>query len=300
MMNGIIFDIKKYAIHDGPGIRTTVFLKGCPLHCWWCHNPEGLSLQKELFFNPKKCLDDCTDCIAACPNQAITQHNTSISIHKDKCRLAGECAEACPTEALKIIGREIDVDELMKEIKKDLIFYRNSNGGVTFSGGEPLVQTEFLDALLERCRAQDIHTAVDTCGYAPFKNFEKIMDKVDLFLYDLKMMNEEKHIKSTGASNKLILDNLKKLGKSGKKIYIRIPLIPDVSDSDENAQKTARLLRTIPGINRLNLLPYHKAGTQKYHNLKRKTKNIQPIPEDKIEELQKIYQNFGFFVKIGG
>lgn len=299
-MKGIIFDIKKYAIHDGPGIRTTVFLKGCPLHCWWCHNPEGQSLEKEIFYNPEKCLDDCTDCIAACPYQAITKDNTGIAINKNKCKLSGECAEACPTTALKVIGRRISADELLKEIEKDQIFYKNSKGGVTFSGGEPLVQVEFLDSALERCCRQDIHTVVDTCGYTSFENFEKIMDKVDLFLYDLKMMDEEKHIETTGASNQLILDNLKKLGKSGKKINIRIPLIPEVNDSNENAQKTARFLRSIPGINIINLLPYHKAGNQKYLNLKRKTKNIQPVPEIKIKNLQKIYEKFGFSVKIRG
>ncbi|MFW6124030.1 MAG: glycyl-radical enzyme activating protein [Acidobacteriota bacterium] len=299
-MKGIIFDIKKYAIHDGPGIRTTVFLKGCPLQCWWCHNPEGQSPKKELFFNPEKCLDDCTDCIAACPNQAITKDNTGITINKNKCKMMGECAEACPTSALKIVGRQISLDELMKEIEKDQIFYQNSNGGITFSGGEPLAQIEFLDALLQRCSTQHIHTVVDTCGYAPFENFEKIMDKVDLFLYDLKMMDEEKHIETTGASNQLILENLKNLGKSGKKIHIRIPLIPEVNDTNENARETSLFLRTISGINNISLLPYHKAGNQKYLNLKRNTKNIQPIPETKIKRLQEIYEKFGFSIKMGG
>jgi pyruvate formate lyase activating enzyme len=300
MTKGLIFDIKKYAIHDGPGIRTTVFLKGCPLHCWWCHNPEGQSLHKELFYNAGKCLAGCTDCIAACPNQAITRDSTGISIDKSKCEMKEDCAAACPTGALKVIGQEISADELMKEIEKDRIFYQNSNGGVTFSGGEPLMQIEFLNAVLEKCKNQFIHTVVDTCGYAPFEDFEKIMDKVDLFLYDLKMMDEEDHLKSTGMSNKLILDNLKKLRKSGKEIHVRIPLIPDVNDSQENAQKTAQFIRTIPGINRINLLPYHMAGTQKYTNLKRTLKNINPLSEDKIKKLRKIYESFDFSVKIGG
>jgi len=300
MIKGIIFDVKKYAIHDGPGIRTTVFLKGCPLTCWWCHNPEGQSPKKELFYNAKKCLEDCSDCVNVCPNQAITQNNKGISIDKSKCLLTGECAQACPTQALKIIGQEISVDELMKEIEKDQIFYKNSNGGVTFSGGEPLMQIDFLDAVLKKCNLQDIHTVIDTCGYSPFENFEKIMDKVNLFLYDLKMMDNEKHTKSTGVSNHLILENLKKLAKSGKKIYIRIPLIPDLNESEENAQKTADFLRTLPGINKINLLPFHKAGAQKYSHLKKQVKNIQPLSEDKIKKLQKIYEGYDFSVKIGG
>jgi len=299
-MNGMIFDIKKYAIHDGPGIRTTVFLKGCPLHCWWCHNPESQSSEKEIFFNPEKCLDDCTDCILACPNQAITKDNLGININKSQCQLTGECAEVCPTKALRIIGRRISVEDCLIEIEKDQVFYRNSKGGVTFSGGEPLAQVQFLANLLERCHHRDIHTVVDTCGYASFEKFEKIMDKVDLFLYDLKMMDEEKHIKTTGASNRLILDNLKKLGKSGNKIHIRIPLIPEVNDTHENAQKTALFLKTVPGIHRINLLPYHKAGNQKYLNLKRETRDVQPVPEDKLTNLKRIYEKFGFSVKTGG
>jgi len=300
MTKGLIFDIKKYAIHDGPGIRTTVFLKGCPLRCWWCHNPEGQSPQKELFYNAEKCLAGCTDCIAACPNQAITRDSTGISIDKSKCRMKEDCAGACPTGALKVIGQEISADELMKEIEKDRIFYQNSNGGVTFSGGEPLMQTNFLDAVLKKCKSQYLHTVVDTCGYAPFEDFEKIMDKVDLFLYDLKTMDEEEHLKSTGVSNQLVLDNLKKLGKSAREIHVRIPLIPGFNDSLENAQKTAQFIRNIPGINRINLLPYHRAGTQKYLNLKRTPKDISPLSEDKIKRLQKIYETYDFSVKIGG
>jgi pyruvate formate lyase activating enzyme len=300
MTKGLIFDIKKYAIHDGPGIRTTVFLKGCPLRCWWCHNPEGQLLQKELFYNAEKCLAGCTDCIAACPNQAITRDSTGISIDKSKCRMKEDCAEACPTGALKIIGQEISADELMSEIEKDRIFYQNSNGGVTFSGGEPLMQIDFLEEVLEKCKNQHLHTVVDTCGYVPFKDFERIMDNVDLFLYDLKTMDEEEHVKSTGMGNQLILDNLIKLGKSGKEIHIRIPLIPETNDSRENAQRTAQFIRTIPGINRINLLPFHRAGTQKYINLKRTLKNIDPVSDDKIKRLRKIYETFDFSVKIGG
>ncbi|MBD3415356.1 MAG: glycyl-radical enzyme activating protein [Candidatus Aminicenantes bacterium] len=301
MTTGIIFDLKKFAIHDGPGIRTTVFLKGCPLHCWWCHNPEGQSSNKDLFFNPEKCLEMCTDCITACPNQAITKNNDAgLLIDKNKCQLEGSCAESCPTQALSIIGHEINADELMKEILKDKTFYDHSKGGVTFSGGEPLVQLKFLNEVMQKCKHQNIHTVVDTCGLAPFEDFEKIMDKTDLFLYDLKMMDEKKHIQNTGYSNRKVLDNLKKLAKSGNRIYLRLPLIPDVNDSRENAQKTVDFIQTIPGIERIHLLPFHSAGTQKYQNLKRKTKDTTPLSEERVKELKEIYLKNGFSVKIGG
>ncbi len=211
-----------------------------------------------------------------------------------------KCAEACPTEALKVIGREIDEDKLLEEILKDEIFYENSRGGVTFSGGEPLMQTEFLAAVLEKCRTHPIHTVVDTCGYASFNDFKKIMGKVDLFFYDLKMMDPEKHNKFTGVSNQLILGNLMKLAKSGNKIHIRIPLIPGINDSEENAKETADFIKRVPGVSIINLLPYHRAGTQKYLNLKRKTQNIPSFSEEKIKTLKNIYEKCGFSVKIGG
>jgi len=300
--DGIIFDIKKYAIHDGPGIRTTVFLKGCPLQCFWCHNPEGIDSDPELIYQENRCLEDCSDCINVCPNEALAQQNESIVIDRKKCALSGKCTDICPTEALRIIGRKISVVELIREIEKDRVFFEQSNGGVTFSGGEPLMQPEFLFALLEECHKRNIHTAVDTCGYTPFKNFAEIKDKVDLFLFDLKIMDEKKHKDITGTSNRLILENLKNLSELKKKINIRIPLIANLNDTEKNTIQTAEFLKSLGNIKDINLLPYHKIGTGKYKNLKRKAygPDIKTPLAEKINKIKIWFANYGFNVKIGG
>ncbi len=300
--DGIIFDIKKYAIHDGPGIRTTVFLKGCPLQCFWCHNPEGINPDPELIYQSNRCLEDCSDCISVCQNEALSKQNNSIFINRKKCALSGKCADICPTEALRIIGRKISVLELILEIEKDRIFFDQSKGGVTFSGGEPLMQPKFLSALLEECQNRNIHTVVDTCGYTPFRNLAEIKDKVDLFLYDLKIMDEKKHKDITGTSNRVILENLKNLSKLKKKIIIRIPLIANLNDTEKNIRQTAEFLKSLGNIKDINLLPYHKIGTGKYKNLKRKAygPEIKTPLDEKINKIKIKFTNYGFNVKIGG
>lgn len=300
--DGIIFDIKKYAIHDGPGIRTTVFLKGCPLQCFWCHNPEGINPDPELIYQANRCLEDCSDCISVCQNEALSKQNNSIFINRKKCTLSGKCADICPIEALRIIGRKISVLELIREIEKDRIFFDQSKGGVTFSGGEPLMQPKFLSALLEECQNRNIHTVVDTCGYTPFRNLAEIKDKVDLFLYDLKIMDEKKHKDITGTSNRVILENLKNLSKLKKKIIIRIPLIANLNDTEKNIRQTAEFLKSLGNIKDINLLPYHKIGTGKYKNLKRKAygPEIKTPLDEKINKIKIKFTNYGFNVKIGG
>ena len=302
MNSGIIFDIKKYAIHDGPGIRTTVFLKGCPLRCPWCHNPEGQISKPELIFQENRCIKDCSLCINNCPQKAIFMGSKKIFIDRERCDLCGECTEACPTEALKIIGRTVTVEEVMNEIEKDIIFYEESGGGVTFSGGEPLIQPEFLNSLLEECKARDIHTAVDTCGYSSTDVFDKIQDKVNLFLYDIKTTDKKKHEEATGISNDLILENLKKLSDKENKIIIRIPIVPGFNDTIENMTQIGLFLEPLKGIKEINLLPYHKTGSQKYKNLERlDTMNKIQAPSNKnTEKLKKKLEDFGFKVKKGG
>ncbi len=208
---GIIFDIKKFAVHDGPGIRSTVFFKGCPLRCLWCHNPEGISAAAEVMVFTQRCLASCRICVRACPQKALARIGGRIVLKRDRCRACGLCAEACPAEALRLVGKKVGAGSVLTELAKDSPFYRNSNGGVTFSGGEPLQQPEFLHALLLAAKEQGWHTAVDTCGHAPFSAFAKIMPLVDLFLYDLKCIDPLWHRRLTGVSNALILENLSRL-----------------------------------------------------------------------------------------
>lgn len=301
MKTGLIFDIKRYAIHDGPGIRTTVFFKGCPLRCRWCHNPEGQSITPELTFNENRCIEDCNECLESCEKGALSRANHHISIDKKGCNLCGDCVEACVTEALELIGREKTIEEVVNEIEKDMIFYDQSQGGVTFSGGEPLLQPKFLDALLTECKKRNIHTTLDTSGNASFEVFEKIVDKVDLFFFDIKMIDEEKHREMTGVSNKLILENLRKLAEDENPVVIRIPIIPGINDTEENIPKTAEFIAALRGVEYVSLLPYHKVGRQKYKRLNRTylEERTQSPSQEKIKKIKKKFEEVGFTVKIG-
>jgi len=302
MIKGIVFDIKRFAIHDGPGIRTTVFLKGCPLECWWCHNPEGQKQEPEHVFRPERCLMDCTDCIRGCPHKAVSRVQSRIAIDLNRCCFLGDCADNCPTEALELIGREMTADQVMDEINKDRIFFEESRGGVTFSGGEPLMQPEFLNVLLEKCRANNIHTAVDTSGYAPYEVFLKIQDKVNLFLYDVKMINGKKHKKTTGVSVTLILDNLKKLSGNGSNIEARIPVVPGVNNTMKDMMEIAEYLDHCKTIEKVSLLPYHNTADHKYKNLHMSSKldGTKTLEVKKVKKFVRVFEDFGFRVKIGG
>lgn len=298
---GTVFNIMKYSIHDGPGIRTTVFLKGCPLNCWWCHNPESQAYHQEILLFQDKCIQ-CGKCIEACPTEALTLQNGIISVIRDQCNFCGKCTDICPTEALELVGKRMTVDEVMREVDKDQIFYDESKGGVTFSGGESLVQHKFLKQILEQCKLREIHTTLETTGYAKFEIIEAVAKDVDLFLYDLKLINDEKHKKYTGVSNQLILENLKKLSLIHHNIIIRIPLIPEINDDDENIFKTGELILSLKNIKEVHLLPYHKAGVEKYKRLGRIYK-IPEIPTPDSEHMKKVAKKFeelGLKTKIGG
>lgn len=262
---GIIFDIKKYAIHDGPGIRVTIFFKGCPMRCWWCHNPEGQSNTVETIL--KKRLAD-------------SESNKYL-------------------EKEEIVGRVVTVIEVMNEIKKDIIFMEQSNGGVTFSGGEPLLQIEFLNELLRECKKLNLHTTIDTAGCVPFDNFLKIIDNVDLFLYDIKILDESKHRKFTGFSNHQIMSNLSALVKLKKSIIIRIPIIPTINDNEKDIIQFGEFF-TEQQIRKVELVPYHNLGIEKYNQLQ-KINQLKDIPKPQIEDLEKIklkLESFGLAVKI--
>ncbi len=302
MLTGTLFDIKRYAVHDGPGIRTTLFFKGCPLHCWWCHNPEGISPKQELFLKPSRCLEECRLCLTVCPEQALSKSGDRIQVDKKKCRISGICAETCPTGALELVGKTWTVEQVMQEILKDRIFYERSGGGVTFSGGEPLQQPEFLAALLTQCKELGLHTVVDTSGQTAFQNLDSIKDQVDLFFYDLKLMDAEKHSKMTGVSNELILENLRRLSQAGSRIRIRIPLVPGVNEDIPHIRQVAQFLSSLPGIQDISLLPYHALGSSKYKNLEVPYFNpaASPPAAALVAEVRSELESQGFKVRIGG
>ncbi|MGC8989950.1 MAG: glycyl-radical enzyme activating protein, partial [Verrucomicrobiia bacterium] len=237
---GLVFNIQKYSVNDGPGIRTTVFLKGCPLRCAWCHNPEGISASQELIWIQTRCTA-CGACRSVCPIAAIVPWPGPIPAGHEKCVLCFKCVSACPSGARQMAGREMTVDEVMDEVGRDQMFYEDSGGGVTFSGGEPFRQHKFLMGLLEAGRNKGLHTAVDTCGFVPKERLTDALPLVDLFLYDIKIMDDAKHVRYTGVSNKLILENLRLLDGAGAHIWLRIPIIPEVNDSPADLEAIVQL-----------------------------------------------------------
>lgn len=300
IIRGTVFNVKKYAVDDGPGIRTTVFLKGCPLRCWWCHNPEGQSPRPELMYKSPRCIR-CGECAKICPKRAISRKAKGISIDRKRCNLCGKCSLKCPTEALVIIGRDMGVGGILKEIEKDSLFYDESSGGITFSGGEPLMQLGFLNALLHECKDRNLRTALDTSGFASSKAIDLISDKADLFLYDIKLVDDRKHRKYTGVSNELILKNLRKLAKNGDKLLIRVPLVPGINDSEDDITKIADLMH-LNGIKRVSLLPYHRSGIDKYKSLGRayKLKRTRPSSEESLRLTKERFEILGVEARIGG
>lgn len=299
--SGIIFDIKKYAIHDGPGIRTTVFFKGCPLTCRWCHNPEGLSATPQLVYARERCVG-CGDCLTACPAGAIQATVQGMTADPAYCRRCGICADVCPAEARELLGRRYTVDQLLTVIKKDIIFYDESGGGVTFSGGEPLLQPTFLIAILKACGYHEIHRAVDTTGFTDSATMTAVAAHTDLFLFDLKMMDAERHKTYTGVSNEQILANIRGMAVSGTPVVIRIPLIPGVNDDQENIVKSGRFLADLPSLQGVQLLPYHNFQKRKYQKLNLSYQgDVFVAPErQQIEDVITQLENFGLKVDIGG
>ncbi len=265
MSSGTIFDIKRYAINDGPGIRTAVFFKGCPLECWWCHNPEGQRSQPQLMFRQNRCKLSRA-CVESCPDGAISWKDGPI-IDWEKCDQCGKCAEVCYAGALEMVGRMTTPAQVMAEIMRDVLFYDQSGGGVTFTGGEPMLQTEFLRETLSLCKEQHIHTAVDTSGHTSWENIFSILPLVDLFLYDVKFVDESRHKTYTSVSNRLILNNLRKLAEAGGHIIVRMPLIPGINDDDENIEMCAEILAKLPELDGVEVMPYHDIGTAKYKAL---------------------------------
>lgn len=276
MLTATIFDIERNSFVDGPGIRTTAFFKGCNLKCAWCHNPESQDFKPQMMFYQDKCIG-CGKCKEICPTP-------------NHCTLCGKCTLYCPVDARKVCGKEYTVDEVFAEIIKDKSYYENSGGGVTFSGGECMLQIDFLCEILKKCKENGLHTAVDTAGHVPFDSFEKILPYTDLFLYDIKIFDREKHKKYVGAHNDLILENLKKLFKANAKIWIRIPIIPTVNDSIEEMKKIKDFLKTTGMPEKIELLPYHAMGENKYFALGKEYTVFAAPDINKMTELKQVYK----------
>lgn len=274
MVSGRIFNVQNYSIHDGPGIRTAVFLKGCSLACWWCHNPESIAEEKEYLYHPSRCIE---------------------------CGLCREDPGDCPTGAREMVGTDMTPAEVLAEIEKDRIFYQESAGGVTFSGGEPLLQLEFLKEILRLCQEKDISTAVDTSGSCSWEALAEILEQVDLFLYDLKFIDSQKHKKYTGVDNSLLLDNLKELMEQGARVEVRFPLVPGINDSREDLLLLADRLKELDH-SRLTVLPYHRTGIDKYRKLDREYRlaGLNEPDLSYLEEKLEILRGEGITVKIEG
>lgn len=260
-----VFNIQRFSLDDGPGIRTTVFLKGCNLHCRWCHNPESISGKQNYLFLEDQCMQ-CGACAAVCRAQVHTIKDGRHFVDRSKCKACLACVAACPAGALSKSGETRSVEEILQVILRDKDYYETSGGGVTFSGGEPMLQVDFLEQMLMRCKEAGLHTAVDTAGNVEFTALKRILPYVDLFLFDVKMADSEKHKQATGVGNERILENLKRLGEHGVRIWVRTPVIASVH-TREDLEAIAKLLQEVQGIERAELLPYHKYGVKKYEQL---------------------------------
>ena len=298
MASGLVTNIQRYSLQDGPGIRTTVFLKGCPLDCWWCHNPEGLSPKREVVTVASRCLQ-CGECVRACPQGAATPGTTPDPAVCVRC---GACVRACPTGARQLLGTEMTVDDVLWEIDRDRIFHDDSSGGVTFSGGEPLLQFDFLLALLKGCAEQGVHTAVDTCGFVKNTQLSQVAALADLILFDLKILDDARHRKFTGVSNALILENLRELSGRHGNVWLRVPVIPGVNNAVEDLEAMARFSASLPGIRHVNLLPYHRTGIQKFQRLGRdyRLPEIAPPSSTEMKAAVDCFEARGLKVKLGG
>ncbi len=286
---GLTFNVQRFSTEDGPGIRTTVFLKGCPLRCAWCHNPEGLEPNADLVWYDMRCIA-ARECLSACPKGALELTPAGMRIERAICDGCGACAAACPAGALEVIGRRWSVQELLVEVCKDQVFYETSGGGVTFGGGEPLLQADFLAALLPHCKEAGLHVALDTCGALPWERYERVLPWVDLVLYDLKVMDSARHRAATGVPNERILANARTLAERGVALWIRTPVIPGYTADLDNIRAIGEFIRRhLPTVERWDLLAYTNLGRPKYHRLGRPYA-LEDMPLMTLSEMQAVWQ----------
>jgi pyruvate formate lyase activating enzyme len=298
----LVFDIKRYAINDGPGIRVTIFMKGCPLSCRWCHNPESVSRKAQKMYTQSKCIG-CGECVRICPVNACELTPDGIVTDESLCMACGACAQICPAMATQMSGRLESVSDLLEVIERERPFFDQSGGGVTFSGGEPLLYPEFLCEILDTCGRMGIHRTVDTSGMVKTETLLQVASRTDLFLYDLKLMDPDKHREWTGAGNKLILRNLQVLAETGAQIRIRIPLIRGVNDDDDNIEATAAFVAGLAGPGKpVNLLPYHNVAEGKFAKLG-KSFTSEAMSEPRASDLERVisrFSNHGLAASAGG
>lgn len=300
MSNTVVCEIERYATHDGPGIRTVVFLKGCSLKCLWCANPETQRKENELYYNSNKCIA-CKRCINSCEKAALHFQEEKVIVDKNICNSCGECVKACPMEALNLVGKNSTVDEVFHEVMKDTIFYQQSSGGVTISGGEVLMHRDFAVKLLKMCKENYISTAIETSGFGDFNALKEISTYCDLIMFDIKHTDAEIHRSLTGSDNKVILDNLKRLGEIHKNIIIRIPLITELNDSEENIANTVKIAKE-NNIKEIHLLPYHSLGKEKYKQLgiNYELSHLKELEEEMVNSLKTIIEEHNIKCQIGG
>ena len=285
--DGWVFDIKRFSVHDGPGIRTTVFLKGCSLRCVWCHNPESVNAKPELLVYPMRCIS-CGECRKVCPQGAHRMTPSGERMYdRSLCMVCGRCVESCYAEALVLAGKRTSVEIVMTSIREDSKLYEKSGGGVTLSGGEPLLQGEFATAILRECRAEGFHTAVETCGQIPWAILEKALPYVDLWLYDLKHFSPDSHERYTGSSNRLILENLTRISSRGAAVEVHMLIVPSINDSRDEIESAARFLASLPRIEAVRLLSYHRLAGSKYESLGR-VNTMPDVQSPSMHHLQKV------------
>lgn len=296
---GLVFSIQRYSTEDGPGIRTTVFMKGCPLKCLWCHNPEGQEFSPQIAFNDSRCIG-CKECVDACPQGAINFTADGSRTDRVKCQNCGKCAEVCPTGARELIGKYMTAEEVFSEVERDTLFYRNSGGGVTVGGGEPTMQPGFLVEFLRKCQEQGIHTALDTSGYVEWKEMEEILKYVDLVLYDIKQIDLAKHAEYTGVSNDLILENARRISSKGIPMIIRVPVIPGYTDGEDSIRGIMEFACVLESVVKVDLLPFHRLGEPKYRKLDRSYafEGTQPPAGVDMQELKRIVESLGLQAKV--